>query len=84
MATPNVMPKKTNPLHQQTLALLLATKPVTTTIKSFVVGEDGRAVKDAAGRELIVETKQTRQGLRWPLAQNVSEANIERMGRRWL
>lgn len=70
------MPRKTNPLHQQILGGLLATKPVTTTVKSLV--------KDDAGKEQVVSTKQTRQGLRFPLAQNVSEVNIDRAARRWM
>ncbi|AGS82748.1 hypothetical protein ANNAL29_67 [Mycobacterium phage AnnaL29] len=76
MATPNAMPKRTNPLHQQILSGLLATKPVTTTVK--------RVVKDAAGKDQVVERKVTRQGLRFPLAQNVSEANIDLAAKRWL
>ncbi|AMS01054.1 hypothetical protein SEA_CHANGELING_65 [Mycobacterium phage Changeling] len=76
MATPNAMPKRTNPLHQQMLSALLATKPVTTTFK--------KVSKDSNGKELVTETKVTRQGLRFPLAQNVSDENVDRMARRWL
>ncbi|AMS00964.1 hypothetical protein SEA_LOSER_68 [Mycobacterium phage Loser] len=76
MATPNAMPKRTNPLHQQMLSALLATKPVTTTFKKLV--------KDSAGKDQVVERKVTRQGLRFPLAQNVSEANVDLAAKRWL
>ncbi|AOT24984.1 hypothetical protein PBI_KALPINE_65 [Mycobacterium phage Kalpine] len=76
MATPNQMPQRTNPIHQHTLSGLLATKPVTSTFKKVVKGSDGK--------DQVVERKVTRQGLRFPLAQNVSEANVDRMARRWL
>ncbi|QBJ04867.1 hypothetical protein SEA_ELEPHANTOON_66 [Mycobacterium phage Elephantoon] len=76
MATPNAMPKKANPLHQQILSGLLANKPATTTIKTLS--------KDKQGKEVVVETKVTRQVVRHPLAQNVSEENIDRMAARWL
>ncbi|AER48774.1 hypothetical protein SEA_FAYELY_66 [Mycobacterium phage Fayely] len=76
MATPNAMPRKTSPIHQQILSSLLATKPVTSTFKRVVKGDDG---KDA-----VVETKVVRQGLRAPLAQNVTELNVDRMAKRWL
>lgn len=76
MATPNQMPKRTNPIHQQVLSGLLATKPVTTAFKSIA--------KDVDGKEIIVEAKRTRQGLRFPLAQNVTELSIDRAARRWL
>lgn len=76
MATPNQMPKRTNPLHQQTLSALLATKPVTTTFKKLVKGSDGK--------DQVIERKVTRQGLRFPLAQNVSDHNVDIMARRWL
>ncbi|AEL17896.1 hypothetical protein TRIXIE_64 [Mycobacterium phage Trixie] len=76
MATPNQMPKRTNPIHQQILSGLLATKPVTSTFKKIVRGADGK--------DQVVERKVTRQGIRFPLAQNVSEANIDRAAKRWL
>ncbi|AXH46802.1 hypothetical protein SEA_ACOLYTE_59 [Mycobacterium phage Acolyte] len=76
MATPNQMPRKTNPLHQQILSGLLATKPVTSTFKKLVKGTDGKTE--------VAETKVTRQGLRSPLSQNVAEENVDRMARRWL
>ncbi|AOZ61303.1 hypothetical protein SEA_DARTHPHADER_63 [Mycobacterium phage DarthPhader] len=76
MATPNAMPKRTNPLHQQLLSALLATKPVTRIHK--------RVEKDASGKEHTVETKSTVHTLRSPLAANVSDENIERAARRWI
>ncbi|QFG12566.1 hypothetical protein PBI_TOAKA_67 [Mycobacterium phage Toaka] len=76
MATPNAMPRKASPIHQQILSGLLATKPVTSTFKTVVKGDDGK--------DTVVETKVVRQGLRAPLAQNVSEENVDRMAKRWL
>lgn len=76
MTTPNLMPRKTNPIHQQALAGLVATKPVTTTFKKLRKGADGK--------DTVIETKQTRQGLRFPLAQNVTEENVDRAAKRWI
>lgn len=73
------MPKptpKANLIHQQLLAGLIATKPVTSTFKSLA--------KDKDGKETVVSRKVTRQGLRYPLAQNVSEANVDLAAKRWI
>jgi hypothetical protein len=76
MATPNAMPKKVSPIHQQILAGLLATKPA-----SWVHKTD---VTPAERQPTIVERTITRQALRFPLAQNVSDLSIERAARVWL
>ena len=76
MPTPNQMPNKANPLHQQLLAGLIETKAVSWDRKSLS--------KDKDGKEVLNTTKVTRQGLRFPLAQNVSEDSIERAAKRWL
>ncbi|AFU20686.1 hypothetical protein SEA_CHUPACABRA_60 [Mycobacterium phage Chupacabra] len=75
-ATPNAMPRKANPLHQKLLGALIETKPSSWTHKRLVKGDDGK--------ESVVETKVTRQGLRYPLAQNVSDHNIERAAKAWI
>ncbi|QXN73899.1 hypothetical protein SEA_EAGLEPRIDE_62 [Mycobacterium phage Eaglepride] len=75
-ATPNAMPRKANIVHQKLLSGLIETKPVTSTFKKLV--------KDKDGKEVVVGTKVTRQGLRYPLAQNVSEANVDLAAKRWI
>jgi len=74
--TPNAMPRKANLIHQQTLASLIETKPVSWTHKQLAKGKDGK--------EVLVQTKVTRDGLRFPLAQNVSDSNLDVMAKRWL
>jgi len=76
MATPNQMPRKTNPLHLQLLAGLIETAPVSWTRKTLG--------KDKDGKEIVQSTKVTRLGLRSPLAQNVSEDNAERAAAGWI
>ncbi|QJD50270.1 hypothetical protein SEA_IWOKEUPLIKEDIS_67 [Mycobacterium phage Iwokeuplikedis] len=74
-ATPNAMPKKANVIHQQILSGLLATKPAGWVKKTLVKID---------GKEDVVKTKVSRQELRFPLAQNVSDENVDRMARRWI
>ncbi|AOT24716.1 hypothetical protein PBI_STASIA_60 [Mycobacterium phage Stasia] len=72
------MPKPTpkrNLVHQQLLSGLIETKPVSWARKSLA--------KDKDGKEQVVKTTITRQGLRYPLAQNVSNHNVELAARRW-
>ncbi|AOQ28081.1 hypothetical protein SEA_GRUUNAGA_67 [Mycobacterium phage Gruunaga] len=76
MATPNQMPKRTNPMHQQILSGLLANKPTSWTHKTLLKGDDGKGV--------VVETKVVGQEPRNALARNVSEHNIDQAARRWL
>ena len=70
MPTPNQMPTKANPLHQQILAGLIETKPVSWVKKTLS--------KDDDGKETVESTKVTHHGLRFPLAQNVSDLNVNR------
>ena len=70
MPTPNQMPTKANTLHQQILAGLIETKPVPWVKKTLS--------KDDDGKETVESTKVTHQGLRFPLAQNVSDLNVNR------
>jgi hypothetical protein len=72
------MPKpvaKANLIHQQILGGLIATAPVSWTRKSLT--------KDKDGKESVVKTRVTGTALRFPLAQNVSDFNINRMAERW-
>ena len=75
MATPNQMPRKTNPLHLQLLAGLIETAPVSWTRKTLG--------KDKDGKEVVESTKVQHQALRSPLAQNVSALNVERAAAGW-
>lgn len=67
--------KKANRVHQQMLAGLIETKPVSYTKKTL-----GR---DREGKEIVVNQTVTYESLRYPLAQNVSDENVERAARRW-
>lgn len=62
--------KKANLVHQTILGGLIETKPTSWERKTLG--------KDDAGKEIVNTTKVPRQGLRFPLAQNVSELNVER------
>jgi len=76
MITPNAMPRKANALHQQLLAGLIATKPEVWNRKTLVDPEDPKSD--------VAKTRVTRQLLSNPLAQNVSELNVDRAAQRWL
>ena len=71
MPTPNQMPTKANPLHQQLLAGLIETKPVSWEHKKLEDHSDDK-------NNNVLVTKHVRPGLRYPLAQNVSELNVNR------
>ncbi|QWS69343.1 hypothetical protein SEA_POOMPHA_59 [Mycobacterium phage Poompha] len=75
-ATPNVMPRKANVVQQKLLAGLIETAPSSWKRKTLT--------KDANGKEVVVETKVSRRVLRYPLAQNVTEANVDRLAKRWI
>ncbi len=70
------MPKRVNAIHQQILSGLIEAKPVSSTFK--------RVTKDADGKEQVVAVKVSRPGLLSPLAQNVSDENVDRLSRRWI
>lgn len=76
MATPNQMPKRPNVLRQQLLAGLIETKPSSWKAKSIS--------KDDDGKELVSTTTVTNSVLKYPLAQNVSEAAVEAVAKRWI
>lgn len=67
--------KKANRVHQQALSALIETKPLSYTKKTLG--------KDVDGKEIVVNQTVTYESLRYPLAQNVSDENVERAARRW-
>ncbi|MCA2331871.1 hypothetical protein JF714_15620 [Mycobacterium avium] len=74
------MPKpiaKANLTHQQLLSGLLETKPTSWIRKHLAKGEK-------PGETVVVQTKVTGTALRYPLAQNVSNLNVDRAARRWI
>ena len=73
MTTPNAMPRKANPLHQQILAGLIEAKPVSWVKKTW---NDERKDVDTV--------KVNHVEPRFPLARNVSAENIDRIAKRWL
>jgi hypothetical protein len=79
MVTPAQMPKKVNPIRTQILGSLIEGVHTTRTQKILV-----RRAED--GKLDVVEQPGKPAGfaLRWPLAQNVSEANVEALAKRWL
>ena len=64
---------KTNLVHQQLLAGLIETTEFSTTYKKW----------DEENKDVVTE-KVKRLGLRSPLAQNISEENVERAAKRWI
>lgn len=76
MATPNQMPKKNNTLHQQVLAGLIETRDASWNRKVIR--------KDDEGKEVVDTVKQKREALRFPLAANLSDANVQIVAERWL
>ncbi|AJD82483.1 hypothetical protein SHEEN_65 [Mycobacterium phage Sheen] len=76
-ATPNIMPRKVNPIHQKILGALIETTQVTSVYKSVDPASENPR------RPNIIETKKTRPLLRYALAQNVSEFNVDLAARRW-
>lgn len=70
------MPKpgpRTNLVHQQILAGLIETKPVSWDHKTW--NDEEKSVE---------VTKEAREGLRQPLAQNVSALSVERAAKKWV
>lgn len=68
---------KANLIHQQILAGLIQARPATRTHKVW-----DPSLKDGKGD--VVETKvSTGAALVNPLAQNVSESNVDRVAQRW-
>ena len=74
---PSAMPRNNSHLHQQVLAGIIKTKPASWTRKVLS--------KDADGKEVVNTVAVTYEGaLQFPLAQNISEENVERAARRWM
>lgn len=76
MATPNQMPKKPNKLREQMLSHLIETKPSGWTQKILA--------KDDDGKEIVNGVIHDHRQLKWPLAENVSDFNVDRAAKRWL
>ena len=75
MVTPNLMPKKVNPIHTQILGSLIDAKPHKWEQRTFVRVD---------GVETLVMAPHVHgETLRWPLAQNVSDENVDRLAARW-
>lgn len=74
MTTPNQMPNKPNKIRMQVLSGLIALAPYSWQRKSLSRDEDGK--------EVVTTTQVTRAGLRYPLAQNVSEESVENLAKR--
>ncbi|AQT28464.1 hypothetical protein KIP30_gp32 [Mycobacterium phage Pistachio] len=70
--------KKANVLHQQLLAGLIETRATSWTRKR--VDPDSPNPR----KPNIIETKVVGSELRYPLARNVSEFNVERAAKRWI
>ena len=65
-----------HPLRQKLLGGLIETQKSTTTVKTLV--------KDKDVKEDVETISTTRDVLRFPLAQNVSEQNVNRLAGRWV
>lgn len=76
MTTPNQMPKKPNSLAVQIVDGLIGS--------AAAVWERKTLSKDGEGKEVIEKQRVARSVLRYPLAQNVSEMNVERIAKRLL
>jgi hypothetical protein len=74
---PSAMPRKANPLFQQILGGLLATKKVSWTHKAI----DPESPDPKKPR--VIETKRTGVEVTG-LARNVSSENVDRAAKRWL
>ena len=70
------MPKRPNKLRQQLLAGLIETKPTSWSRKTISHDDDGK--------EVVTTSKVSHDALRYPLAQNVSDHNIEAAAKRWM
>lgn len=76
MTTPNKMPKNKNKIRQEILSGLIATHPTSWNRKVWSKDEEGDLVESTV--------KVPRQSLRFPLAQNVSSANVDALAAKWL
>jgi hypothetical protein len=68
--------KKANLIRQQMVGGLIETKPASWERKTLAKDEDGK--------EIVINKRVTHQALRYPLAQNISDENVERIAKRWL
>lgn len=77
-ATPNLMPKRVNRIHELLLAKMIETKPVSWMLKTI----DPES-KDPRKPE-VIKTRVAGHELASPLAQNISTLNVERAAKRWV
>jgi hypothetical protein len=68
------MPRRTNPIHAQILGSLIEAKDASWNRK--VLG-------DKDGKQVESTVKMYRACLRYPLARNVNEDNVNRTAKRW-
>lgn len=73
---PSQMPKNVSKIRQQVVGGLIDSKPTNRTVKTLA--------KNEAGKEIVKKHTVKASELRNPLAQNVSEENVERLAKRWL
>lgn len=76
MTTPNQMPKKPNKTKMHVLSGLISLSTSDWERKSLA--------RDDQGKEAVQTTRVTRNILRYPLAQNVSEQSVESLAKRLL
>jgi hypothetical protein len=74
---PSRQAQQSTVLHQQLLAALTATKPTSWT--HYTIDPESPDQR----KPNLIKTKVTGTELRFPLAQNVSEENVERAAARW-
>lgn len=76
--TPNAMPRKVSPIRIAILGGLIETRPASR--KHKVWDADANNGKG----DVVQTTISTGTALRYPLAQNVSAENVDRLSRRWI
>lgn len=77
MATPNEMPKKPSKIRQQLLSSLIERKPTSWSRTAWATNRDTDELEE-------VKVKVTRDSLRYPLAQNMSDSAVDALAKRWL
>jgi len=76
MTTPNQMPKKPNKTRMHLLSGLIALAPSSWERKSLD--------RNSEGKEVVNTTRVSRNVLRYPLAQTVSDESVESLAKRLL
>lgn len=73
---PNNMPRTNNKMRTQIVDSLIATTPA--------VWKKKVVKRDEDGKEVFETIDVAASALRFPLAQNMSDENVERLARKWL